>query len=294
MASRQITKAQPPTPPANLTPAEMQAAMPFLEKRIAELKAFEPDSITERWGPQVNVLSEAIERTLTKIFGAHTLEYKRYIDAKDIDRAPMFFGQQISISELRAGYRKGILRSISTLEGIISGFNEEIEHAIAPTAPVVTALEQQAIVRSRSVFVVHGHDDGAREAVARFVEKIGFQAIILHEQANRGRTIIEKVEAHGDVGFAVILLTPDDEGCKKGGTPQPRARQNVLLELGYFIGRLGRENVCAIANGTMELPTDFAGVVWETLDAQGGWKSALGRELEAAGFDIDWNKVMRS
>jgi len=89
---------------------------------------------------------------------------------------------------------------------------------------------------SQRIFIVHGHDDYARETVARFLEKIGFEAVILHEQANMGRTIIEKVEAESDVGFAVVLLTPDDEGAVKGGTPEPRARQNVILELGYFTG----------------------------------------------------------
>jgi predicted nucleotide-binding protein len=147
---------------------------------------------------------------------------------------------------------------------------------------------------SNKVFIVHGHDGEAREAVARFLGKIGFDAIILHEQANRGRTVIEKVEANSDVGFAIVLLTPDDEGCSKGGVPEPRARQNVLLELGYFIGRLGREKVCALKRGTVEVPSDFAGVVWETMDTENGWKQALGRELEAAGHSIDWNKVMRS
>lgn len=145
---------------------------------------------------------------------------------------------------------------------------------------------------SNKIFIVHGHDEGAREAVARFLLQIGFEPIILHEQANRGRTVIEKVVAHGDVSFAVVLLTPDDEGCAKGGTLEPRPRQNVLLELGYFIGRLGRENVCALKRGTVEIPSDFAGVVWETMDTD-GWKSALGRELQAAGHTIDWNKVMR-
>jgi predicted nucleotide-binding protein len=146
---------------------------------------------------------------------------------------------------------------------------------------------------SNKIFIVHGHDEGAREAVARFLLQLGFEPIILHEQASRGRTVIEKVEAHGDVSFVVVLLTPDDEGCAKGGTPEPRARQNVLLELGYFIGRLGRENVCALKRGAVEIPSDFAGVVWETMDAGPGWKQALGRELEAAGHTIDWNKVMR-
>jgi hypothetical protein len=146
---------------------------------------------------------------------------------------------------------------------------------------------------SNKIFIVHGHDDGARETVARFLERMGFEAIILHEQANQGRTVIEKVEAHGDVSFAVVLLTPDDEGNVKGGTPEPRARQNVLLELGYFIGRLGRNKVCALKRGKLEIPSDFAGVVWEQMDESGGWKQALGRELQAAGHSFDWNKLMR-
>ena len=145
---------------------------------------------------------------------------------------------------------------------------------------------------SNKVFIVHGHDGEARESVARFLGVIGFVPIILHEQASKGRTVIEKVEAHSDVGFAIVLLTPDDEGCQKGGIPEPRARQNVLLELGYFIGRLGRDKVCALKRGTVEIPSDFAGVVWQEMNAGNGWKQALARELKAAGHQIDWNKVM--
>jgi predicted nucleotide-binding protein len=113
----------------------------------------------------------------------------------------------------------------------------------------------------------------------------------LHEQASRNRTIIEKIEAHGDVGFAVVLLTPDDEGCKKGETPKPRARQNVVLELGYFVGRLGRDRVCVLRRGDVEIPSDFGGVVYEPFDDGGGWKSKLAGELEAAEYAIDWSKV---
>jgi len=153
---------------------------------------------------------------------------------------------------------------------------------------------QLTLPTSNKVFIVHGHDGEAREAVARFLEKIGLQAIILHEQANQGRTVIEKVEANGDVGFAVVLLTPDDLGCTKGGKPEPRARQNVLLELGYFIGRLGRAKVCALKRGELEIPSDFAGVVWEKMDDRSGWKLALARELMAAGHAIDLNKALLS
>jgi predicted nucleotide-binding protein len=145
---------------------------------------------------------------------------------------------------------------------------------------------------SRKVFVVHGHDEGAREKIARFLERAGFEPIILHEQASGGRTVIEKVEAHSNVGFAAVLLTPDDEGCEKGGTPRPRARQNVVLELGYFVGRLGRNRVCALKRGDLEIPSDFTGVVYVPFDDSDGWKQAFGRELQAAGFEIDWGKAM--
>lgn len=147
--------------------------------------------------------------------------------------------------------------------------------------------------KSNQIFIVHGHDTGARESIARFIERLGIDVVILHEQANRGGTIIEKIEANRDVGFAIVLLTPDDEGRRIGETNlAPRARQNVLLELGYFMAYLGRSNVCALRSGNVEIPSDFAGVVWTELDPSGAWKASLGRELSAAGYSIDWNKVM--
>jgi hypothetical protein len=156
-----------------------------------------------------------------------------------------------------------------------------------------TILPISTAPAARKIFVVHGHDEGAREMVARFCERLGFEAIVLHEQANQGRTIIEKIEVHSDVGFAVVLLTPDDTGARKGEPLRDRARQNVLWELGYFVGRLGRSRVCAFKRGDLEIPSDFGGVVFVPFDDNGGWKDALGRELQAAGFEIDWNLVMR-
>ena len=144
------------------------------------------------------------------------------------------------------------------------------------------------------VFIVHGHDDGPREAVARFLERLGLTPIILHEQVSRGRTIPEKLQNYSDVGFAVVLLTPDDEGCAKGDEMKPRARQNVILELGYFIGRLGRERVCALLKEDVEMPSDYMGVVYVAFDgAAGGWRLNLARELEGADYKVDWNAVMR-
>lgn len=144
------------------------------------------------------------------------------------------------------------------------------------------------------VFIVHGHDEAPRETVARFITTVGLQPVILHEQANRGMTIPEKLVANGNVGFAIVLLTPDDLGRAKTAKEEtPRARQNVILELGYFVGRLGRDRVCALLKDEIEIPSDYMGVVYTNFDQDGGWKQKLAKELDAAGYEIDWNKVMR-
>lgn len=179
----------------------------------------------------------------------------------------------------------------SVTSQVVLPFFRDFKDYVESNANYDTAL---VIPMSNKVFIVHGHDGEARETVARFLGHIGFEPIILNEQANQGRTIIEKVEAHSDVGFAVVLLTPDDVGRAKDAEDlEPRARQNVLLELGYFIAKLGRERVCALRRGDVAIPSDFAGVVWEAMDEGGGWRQRLGRELQAAGHEVDWNKFMR-
>lgn len=147
--------------------------------------------------------------------------------------------------------------------------------------------------QSKDIFIVHGHDEAAKQVVARFIEKLGLHAIILHEQPDKGRTIIEKFEDHTDVGFAVVLLTPDDMGYPKDKPSEgkPRARQNVVLELGYFSGILGRSSVCALLKGDIEIPSDYAGVLYTPMDNAGAWKFTLAREIKAAGIDVDLNKL---
>lgn len=110
---------------------------------------------------------------------------------------------------------------------------------------------------SNKVFIVHGHDELALQSLARFVEKLGLQAIVLKEQPNQGRTIIEKFEDSArEVGFAVVLLTPDDlGGVADNSAPSSRARQNVIFELGYFAGALGRGRVCLLRKGDIEIPS---------------------------------------
>ena len=158
-------------------------------------------------------------------------------------------------------------------------------------ATVVPATPKQL---SKDIFIVHGRDNAVKEEVARFIDKLGLHPIILHEKPDRGKTIIEKFEHHSDVGFAVVLLTPDDVGHPKDmpAKSQPRARQNVVLELGYFIGILGRSRVCALMKGAIEIPTDFSGILYTPMDDVADWRLKLAREIKAAGIDVDLNKLI--
>lgn len=163
-----------------------------------------------------------------------------------------------------------------------------------PSVTVAASLPDIKKELSRRVFVVHGRDDKLKIEVARLLEQLDLEPIILHEQTNQGRTIIEKFEDHSDVGFAIALLTPDDVGGLSGTqTPdlKPRARQNVILELGYFVGKLSRKKVCALYKAPTEVPSDFAGVVYTPVDDHGGWRYQLAKELKAAGYAIDLNKI---
>jgi predicted nucleotide-binding protein len=142
------------------------------------------------------------------------------------------------------------------------------------------------------VFIVHGHDDLLKNEVARFIEKLNLEAIILHEKASSGKTIIEKIEEHSNVGFGIVLYTECDVGAKneENLTLQNRARQNVVFEHGFLIGKIGRQNVCALVKGIIEQPNDISGVVYISTD--GEWRLALSKELRNSGYNIDMNLVV--
>lgn len=147
--------------------------------------------------------------------------------------------------------------------------------------------------RSCRVFIVHGHDNEAKQEMARTLEKGGFKAIILHEQPDSGKTVIEKIERYSDVGFAVVLYTECDIGRDKTLPTEDekyRARQNVVFEHGYLIGKLGREHVCALVKGDVETPGDIDGVVYIPLDAGGAWKIQLAKNMRDVGLAVDMNK----
>ena len=246
--------------------------------RATSLAKFSLDNPT-RLTPERRTVPYEMIRRATDLWRQETENNLRPQDRQKFENAMKRDGQEAALRHGHDGATMIALAGSGSLT-IPSSPTENQGVAMSP-----------ATVAARKVFIVHGHDDGAREAIARFLERIGFEAIILHEQANKGRTVIEKFVANSDVGFVVVLLTPDDTGAKAGAAQAHRARQNVILEWGYFIGKLGRERVCALKKGDVELPSDILGIVWEPLDEHGAWKGKLAKELEGADFAIDWTKV---
>ena len=175
--------------------------------------------------------------------------------------------------------------------GHIQGLLAKADAQSTPEPAYSAARQAPAhVVDSRKVFLVHGHDNEAKEGAARFLERLGLQPIILHEHPSSGRTIIEKFETYSDdISFAVVLLTPDDVGAaaSDAASLKGRARQNVILELGYFMGRLGRTKVCALYKGEIELPSDYQGILYVDMDRHGAWRAKLAQELVQAKLSID-------
>lgn len=138
------------------------------------------------------------------------------------------------------------------------------------------------------VFVVHGHNKAIKERVARTLEKLGLKPIILHEQKDGGKTIIEKFESNcSDVNFAVILLSSDDKGKANSEKKyKGRARQNVIFEMGYFIGKLSRSHVFLLLEEGVERPSDLDGIIYTPMDDDNHWEINLVRELKGCGYQV--------
>jgi predicted nucleotide-binding protein len=188
------------------------------------------------------------------------------------------------------GYTKQVLTNqVAKLRSILKRLELFEEPRSTPSSSAPELSERSPV--SRDVFLVHGRGESMKQQVARLLEGLDLRPIILHEKPDKGRTIIEKFEDHADVAFAVVLLAADDQGRLKGDTAfSLRARQNVVLELGYFIGKLGRERVCALVETGVEIPSDLHGVLY--IPFEGAWKLVLARELKASGIVIDMNRII--
>ena len=223
---------------------------------------------------------------LAELYGENSLRFKEF---NRVWFAPgVFYGGQPD-SEFIEAFNSGLDQATGFLKSRINDLSERSE------------LDDQSASASsfspnpnyRRIFVVHGHDHGNKETVARFLGKLGLEPIVLHEQADQGKTIIEKFETHAaDVQCAVVILTGDDIASSKANPEQkePRARQNVILELGFFIGKLGRDRTFALVEKGVALPSDIYGVVYIPLDG-GEWRLRLVKELKAAGLQVDANQA---
>lgn len=153
-------------------------------------------------------------------------------------------------------------------------------------------IKDSQIDNNKKIFIVHGHDNEMKIDVARFIERIGLESIILHEQASKGQTIIDKIEEYTDVSYGIVLYSPCDLGKAKNDIElKERARQNVVFEHGYLIGKLGKKRVIALNKGEIETPSDIGGVVYIPYNIHDGWKMSIVRELKENNFEIDYSKV---
>lgn len=291
MAGRKAHPNDTVAPKLELNPAQIQLGIQRLDERLNELGEFNVDKLVKGRGPELTALESAITETLIRCFGENTSAYRRYAAAGKLRYSAMVISSGVQVD-----YRTPTLRNVGDAIALLNqakkALSEDLvdhEHSLASASPVAKA----EVAPSNKVFVVHGHDEGALQGLARFLEKLGLEAIVLREQVDQGRTIIEKFEACASgVGFAVVLLTPDDVGgAVSSQKPNARARQNVIFELGYFAGKLGRGKVCLLRKGSVEIPSDLYGVIYTEMDTAEGWQTKLVKELKAAKLQFDTNRL---
>lgn len=228
-----------------------------------------------------------VDRFLAKHYGQESEERIRF--------SKVDFGEYHGQNDILAGIR--CKSGLQEAKAIFKVYLDELEQEdfdraaerIKAVGGEVVKINNWVEKKYDKVFIVHGHDNALKQEVARIIEKQGIEAIILSEQANGGKTIIEKIEENSDVGAAICLFTGDDYGRAKDATSENlRARQNVVFEAGYFMGKLGRGNVILIASPDIEIPSDLQGVVYTNKDM---WQTDVLRELKAIGYNVDFNKL---
>ncbi|MGO9486522.1 MAG: TIR domain-containing protein [Rhodomicrobium sp.] len=300
-----MTRKPSQTPPQSpvLNAVQIRHRIGRIESCIRDLEAFDPHQF-QRWRnvPEIVALEAAIRDALVAAFGDGTSRFKSFSSAADLYQGPSViamstgFGSRPNHEVQEAQQAQKYLSigketSLQLLRSAVSSLQADLaEQEALEDGQMEKPVEP---VRSNKVFLVHGHDKAVREGVARFLEQLGLDVIILDEQPNQGRTIIEKFE-HGarEAGFAVVLLTPDDiAGSKADPQASTRSRQNVIFELGFFAGHLGRGCVCLLRKGDVEIPSDLHGVVYTEFDEKGGWKISLVQEMKATGLKFDANKM---
>lgn len=262
------------------------------EKAYERLKELlhESDSADYSWAEsgKSTEWKQNVQSALRRMFGEDSPQLEQF---NNVRYSPMVFGGGSDTP-----FRRAFASGISNAQGILRAAVREYEDYEMPEAAPKSSRVEPVIAgstHSRDVFLVHGHDEAMRETVIRFLERLDLNPIVLQERPSGGKTVIEKFEDAANVAFAIVLLSPDDVGnvASKSDELLARARQNAILELGFFVALLGRPNVCPLVKGDLDLPSDIHGIVYVPFEGE-SWKLKLARELKHAGLEIDVQKML--
>lgn len=267
-----------------------QKALELLQKRIDELDSLPQRTIKNDDLSEFNKWKLSAKATIENIFFD-----TKYLDFEKIRYIIMSLNY-ISDSQKIEAHNNGLKKAKGMIESFIKEIEEfwEDENIVEVKQPKLIIeqpiLKQIKKEKSKDIFIVHGHDDGLVAKVQLFLQKLSLNGIVLHEQANLGKVILEKLEHYTNVDFAIVLYTPCDLGKAKNDEElKARARQNVVFEHGYLIGKLGRENVAFLVDGNIETPGDISGAVYSSITNH--WQFDILKELKAVGYDVNANDL---
>ncbi len=249
------------------------------------------EGLPHRDSGNLDALKQRTKMLISKIFG-NSSDYNFTLTR--IRFSPMVVISGSGASPYDNAWRNGHKSFLNLVNTMI----EDVSLTIEPDDITANKIVAKTIdINLEKIFLVHGHSEEMKQSAARTIEKLGLYPIILHEQPNKGRTIIQKFIDHSNVGFAVVLMSADDYGYSKSESPKSakfRARQNVILELGFFLGKLGSERVLALFEPTdnFDLPSDYDGVLFIPFDPDGRWQFDLAKELKELDYKVDANALL--
>ena len=257
---------------------------------------------TEKTGIRFNLTEEELMRTFVLPFneGKPFWLGAKLLSPSKVDRAVIFWSSEDS-NKLLLPSGEGLTSSKDkklVIENICLGKVKGVHLCTERFLPLLGQKDEAAGVASaplvsngrKRVHIIHGKDEAMKQEVSKTLEKLGFEPVILHEQPNQGRNLLGEFSEYSDVTFAVVLLSPDDNAT---AAQTAKASQNVILELGFFLGKLGKRSVLPLYRETrnFDLPPDIAGTTYTKFDGEGTWKYKLAKELQNSGYKVDLKKI---
>ncbi len=195
--------------------------------------------------------------------------------------------------------KKYVIESI--LKGKVKGaylctekFLTSTEKPLAPAQPVISASASTP----RRIIVVSGTDEVMKQALTKALTKLWLAPVVMQEEPSQGRKIVEHFQDYADVGFAVVLLSPDDYTYPKAEAATKRKlspQQDVIFLLGFLLGKLGKSKVLVFYKESADfaVPLDFEGVKFTAFDDRDSWKLALIRELTNCVYSVDADRILK-